>query len=185
MSDSDNRKIFGVIVECAKLTPEIFVKAIEEMTKDLNKPPQGKTSLNKLMQTGKVDNIEVNDSNIGSFAQIAKKYNLTYALKRIQEESGKKQYLWILCTGLLRNIRTSRHTKRKHCSVRKRFLKSKCRPTKWRMSAAEPKRENIKSNVPQNSLRGEYFVSKILLVCSKLFKMLHNAPQSILYGYGV
>ena len=29
-------------------------KAIEEMTKDLNKPPQGKTSLNKLMQTGKV-----------------------------------------------------------------------------------------------------------------------------------
>ena len=34
MSDSDNRKIFGVIVECAKLTPEIFVKAIEEMTKD-------------------------------------------------------------------------------------------------------------------------------------------------------
>ncbi len=93
MSDSDNRKIFGVIVECAKLTPEIFVKAIEEMTKDLNKPPQGKTSLNKLMQTGKVDNIEVNDSNIGSFAQIAKKYNLTYALKRIQEENGKKQYL--------------------------------------------------------------------------------------------
>lgn len=69
------------------------MKAIEEMTKDLNKPPQGKTSLNKLMQTGKVDNIEVNDSNIGSFAQIAKKYNLTYALKRIQEESGKKQYL--------------------------------------------------------------------------------------------
>lgn len=33
MSDSDNRKIFGVIVECAKLTPEIFVKAIEEMTR--------------------------------------------------------------------------------------------------------------------------------------------------------
>ena len=58
-----------------------------------DKQPQGKTSLNKLMKTGKVDSIEVNDSNIGSFAQTARKYNLTYALKRVQDENGKKQYL--------------------------------------------------------------------------------------------
>lgn len=94
MSDQESRKTLGVIVECMKLTPEIFTKAIEDMMKNLsNKQPQGKTSLNKLMKTGKVDSIEVNDSNIGSFAQTARKYNLTYALKRVQDENGKKQYL--------------------------------------------------------------------------------------------
>lgn len=94
MSDQESRKTLGVIVECMKLTPEIFTKAIEDMMKNLsNKQPQGKTSLNKLMKTGKVESIDVNDSNIGSFAQTARKYNLTYALKRVQDENGKKQYL--------------------------------------------------------------------------------------------
>ena len=94
MSDQESRKTLGVIVECAKLTPEIFTKAIEDtLSNPSNKQPQGKTSLNKLMKTGKVDSIEVNDSNIGSFAQTARKYNLTYALKRVQDENGKKQYL--------------------------------------------------------------------------------------------
>lgn len=94
MSDHENRRTLGVIVECAKLTPEIFAKAVEDMLKNItDKKPQGKTSLNKLMKTGKVDSIEVSDSNIGSFTQIAKKYDLTYALKRVQGENGKKQYL--------------------------------------------------------------------------------------------
>ncbi len=94
MSDIESRKTLGVIVECAKLTPEIFEKAIEDMLKNISdKNPQGKTSLNKLMKTGKVDSIEVSDGNIGSFTQTAKKYDLTYALKRVQDENGKKQYL--------------------------------------------------------------------------------------------
>lgn len=94
MSDRESRKTLGVMVECAKLTPEIFAKAIEDMLKNISdKNPQGKTSLNKLMKTGKVDSIEVSDSNIGSFTQTAKKYDLTYALKRVQDENGKKQYL--------------------------------------------------------------------------------------------
>ncbi len=94
MSDHENRRTLGVIVECAKLTPEILAKAIEDMLNNItNKQPQGKTSLNKLMKAGKVDNIEVSDSNIGSFSQTARKYDLTYALKRVQDENGKKQYL--------------------------------------------------------------------------------------------
>lgn len=94
MSDHENRRTLGVIVECVKLTPEIFTKAIEDMLKNIaNKQPQGKTSLNKLMKSGKVDSIEVSDSNIGSFSQTARKYDLTYALKRVQDENGKKQYL--------------------------------------------------------------------------------------------
>lgn len=93
MSDSESRKTLGVIVECAKMTPEIFAKAIEGLVKNAGKQPEGKTSLNKLMKTGKLDSIEVSDSNIGSFSQTARKYDLKYALKRIQNENGKKQYL--------------------------------------------------------------------------------------------
>lgn len=94
MADSENRKLIGIVVECAKMTPEIFEKAIEDMLKNIaDKNPQGKTSLDKLMKTGKVENIAVSDSNIGSFAKTARKYNLTYALKRTQTEGGKKQYL--------------------------------------------------------------------------------------------
>ncbi len=94
MLEHENKQVLGIIVECAKLTPEIFTKAIDDMLKNIsNKQPQGKTSLDKLMKAGKVDSIEVNDSNIGNFAQTARKYNLTYALKRIQGEDGKKQYL--------------------------------------------------------------------------------------------
>lgn len=94
MSDRENRKTLGIIVECAKLTPEMFQKAIDDMLKNIaNKQPQGKTSLKKLMKTGKVDNIEVSDDNIGSFTKTAKKYNLTYALKRVSDGNGKKHYL--------------------------------------------------------------------------------------------
>lgn len=94
MADSENRKTLGVIVECAKMTPEIFAKAVSEMINNMNSSQtEGKTSLNKLMKTGKLDSIEVSDSNIGSFSQTARKYDLTYALKRIQDENGKKQYL--------------------------------------------------------------------------------------------
>lgn len=94
MSDSENRKLLGIVVECTKMTPEIFEKAIEDMLSNIaNKNPQGRTSLDKLMKSGKVENIAVSDSNIGSFAKTARKYNLTYALKRTQTEDGKKQYL--------------------------------------------------------------------------------------------
>lgn len=31
MSDRENRKTLGIIVECAKLTPEMFQKAIDDL----------------------------------------------------------------------------------------------------------------------------------------------------------
>lgn len=94
MSYNENKKTLGVIIECAKMTPEIFAKAVSEMVSNMNSSQtEGRTSLNKLSKTGKLDSIEVSDSNIGSFSQTARKYDLTYALKRIQDDNGKKQYL--------------------------------------------------------------------------------------------
>lgn len=93
MADGDNRKILGVFVECAKMTPEIFAKAVSELANNTNKQSVGRTSLKKLETKGKLENIQVNDSNIGSFVKTARKYNLTYALKRTQNEDGKNLYL--------------------------------------------------------------------------------------------
>lgn len=62
MSDYENRKTLGVIIECAKMTPEIFAKVINEMTNNIEKnKTEGKTTLRKLMKTGKLDNIEVSE----------------------------------------------------------------------------------------------------------------------------
>jgi hypothetical protein len=94
MADRENRKTLRIMIECAKMTPEIFEKAINEMINNIsNHKSNGKTTLNSLLKDGKVDNIEVNDNNIGSFAKTARKYNLTYALKRTKAEDGRKCYL--------------------------------------------------------------------------------------------
>lgn len=94
MADLESRKTIGVIIECAKLTPEIFQQAIDDMLKNMTeKKSKGKTSLNALLKEGRVDSIEVTDNNIGNFTKTAKKYNLSFAIKRIQDKQGKKQYL--------------------------------------------------------------------------------------------
>lgn len=94
MADRENRKALGIMIECAKMTPEIFEKAINEMINNIsNHKSYGKTTLKRLLKNGEIDSIEVNDNNIGSFAKTARKYNLTYALKRTKAEDGRKCYL--------------------------------------------------------------------------------------------
>lgn len=94
MADRENRKTLGIMIECAKMTPEIFEKAINEMINNIsNHKSYGKTTLKRLLKNGEIDSIEVNDNNIGSFAKTARKYNLTYALKRTKAEDGRKCYL--------------------------------------------------------------------------------------------
>ena len=94
MADRENRKTLGIMIECAKMTPEIFEKAINEMINNIsNHKSYGKTTLKRLLKNGEIDSIEVNDNNIGSFAKTARKYNLTYALKMTKAEDGRKCYL--------------------------------------------------------------------------------------------
>lgn len=151
MSDSESRKTLGVIVECAKLTPEIFAKAIEDMIKNISdKQPQGKTSLNKLMKTGKVDSIEVNDSNIGSFAQTARKYNLTYALKRVQDENGKKQYLVCFHGRDLDTMQKAFQEYSYKQTHKKETLFNKFLHLKRKTNLAEANKRNTKKNVHQS-----------------------------------
>lgn len=98
MSDQVNKKIVGIVVECIKMTPEIFSKAISDtlngISQDNNKLGR-KISLNSLSKKGKVESIEVSESNIGSFSRVARKYNINYSLKRVkgQGENGKNLYL--------------------------------------------------------------------------------------------
>lgn len=93
--EQESRKTIGVIVECAKMTPEIFEKALSEMLQSIgnHQQPSGKTSLKQLFKQGKVESIAVDEKNIGGFSSIARKHDLTYALKRITAEDGSRKYL--------------------------------------------------------------------------------------------
>lgn len=154
MSDHENRRTLGVIVECVKLTPEIFTKAIEDMLKNIaNKQPQGKTSLNKLMKSGKVDSIEVSDSNIGSFSQTARKYDLTYALKRVQDENGKKQYLVCFNGKDLDTMQKAFQEYSYNQTHKKKTMFSRKKVSEIQVSA--PEHENERSRSKQKELKKE------------------------------
>ncbi len=154
MSDSENRKLIGMVVECAQMTPEIFEKSIEDMLSNIaNKNPQGKTSLNKLMKTGKVENIAVSDSNIGSFAKTARKYNLTYALKRTQTEDGKKQYLVCFHGKDLDTMQRAFKEYSYNQTHKKETLLSKKKISEIQMSA--PEHENKRSRQKQKERKKE------------------------------
>lgn len=92
--EQTDRKTLGIIVECAKMTPEIFEKALKDAVSNIgNHTPSGKITLNQLSKQGKIESIMVNENNIGGFSSIARKHNLTYALKRITADDGSRKYL--------------------------------------------------------------------------------------------
>lgn len=64
------------------LSDEIMQEVLSQFQKK-KVQKKGKISLNKLnkISNGKIENIEVNDKNIGSFIAIAKKYDINFSVK--------------------------------------------------------------------------------------------------------
>ena len=90
--DVDERTItFGF--RAGKVTAQMLVKAMKiflaqnktgmNKSKDVKSEP-GKISMRKLMEQsgGNISNIEVTDKNIKSFDRVARKYGITYSLKK-------------------------------------------------------------------------------------------------------
>jgi hypothetical protein len=97
MHEEVNEKSIAFTVKAGKMTAQVLMKA---MQKFLQRQKSGKTkstavkpgqiSMKELTaQTGgNVSNIEISKENIGSFDPIARKYGLTYTLKK----AGKDRY---------------------------------------------------------------------------------------------
>ena len=79
---STARKTLEVCFRAAKLTSDVFRQVLAEFNKG-NIKPKGKMSLKQLNahKHGKIDNIEVNDKNIGDFISTAAKYDINFAVK--------------------------------------------------------------------------------------------------------
>lgn len=78
----DSKKTIDVVIQATKLTVDIFRNAIYDLTTKRNYESRGNVRLGQLMKQGKLDSIEITDNNIKSFLDVAKKYDVSYALKR-------------------------------------------------------------------------------------------------------
>jgi len=78
----DSKKTIDVVIQATKLTVDIFRNVIYDLTTKRNYESRGNVRLGQLMKQGKLDSIEITDNNIKSFLDVAKKYDVSYALKR-------------------------------------------------------------------------------------------------------
>lgn len=78
----DSKKTIDVVIQATKLTVDIFRNVIYDLTTKMNYDSRGNVRLGQLMKQGKLDSIEITDNNIKSFLDVAKKYDVSYALKR-------------------------------------------------------------------------------------------------------
>lgn len=78
----DSKKTIDVVIQATKLTVDIFRNVIYDLTTKRNYESRGNVRLGQLMKLGKLDSIEITDNNIKSFLDVAKKYDVSYALKR-------------------------------------------------------------------------------------------------------
>jgi hypothetical protein len=78
----DSKKTIDVVIQVTKLTVDIFRNVIYDLTTKRNYESRGNVRLGQLMKQGKLDSIEITDNNIKSFLDVAKKYDVSYALKR-------------------------------------------------------------------------------------------------------
>lgn len=93
MSDEINEKTIGLIINGGKISARIFKKSLTALLRDIEQKDSmkrsrqirsyGKQSIQSLQkQNMELTNIEVTDKNIRSFERYARKYGITYALKK-------------------------------------------------------------------------------------------------------
>lgn len=78
----DSKKTVDVVIQATRLTTQILRDAAYDITTKTSYENRGNISIGQLMKQGKLDSIEITDNNIKSFLDVAKKYDVSYALKR-------------------------------------------------------------------------------------------------------
>lgn len=102
MTMDDSKKTVDVVIQATRLTTQVLRDAVYDITMKTNYDNRGNVSLSQLMEQGKLDSIEITDNNIRSFLDVAKKYDVSYALKR--DSSTLPPTYHVFFTG--RNIET-------------------------------------------------------------------------------
>lgn len=88
MQEEVTGKTVALIVDGAKMSEQLFEKAVKKFLEEVQKSKQpriyrGKQTLKQLAgQNAGLANIEISDKNIKAFAHVAKKYHVDFALKK-------------------------------------------------------------------------------------------------------
>ena len=88
MQEEVTGKTVALIVDGAKMSEQVFEKAVKKFLEEVQKSRQpkiyrGKQTLKQLAgQNVGLANIEISDKNIKSFTHVAKKYHVDFALKK-------------------------------------------------------------------------------------------------------
>ena len=95
MQDEINEKCVMVTVNTVKMTAEVLAESLTKIVQDLEERGnvnrardgtpatyRGKVLVRDLAKEGELSNIEITDGNIRSFEKHARKYGVTYALKK-------------------------------------------------------------------------------------------------------
>ena len=88
MQEEVTRGTVTLIVDGAKLSEQVFEKAVKKFLEEIQKSQKpkiyrGRQSLKQLAsQNAGLANIEISDKNIKVFSRVAKKYHVDFALKK-------------------------------------------------------------------------------------------------------
>lgn len=88
MQEEVTRGAVTLIVDGAKLSEQVFEKAVKKFLEEIQKSQKpkiyrGRQSLKQLAsQNAGLVNIEISDKNIKAFSRVAKKYHVDFALKK-------------------------------------------------------------------------------------------------------
>ena len=100
MQEEVTRGAVTLIVDGAKLSEQVFEKAVKKFLEEIQKSQKpkiyrGRQSLKQLAsQNAGLANIEISDKNIKAFSRVAKKYHVDFALKKdTSAEQPRYRYL--------------------------------------------------------------------------------------------
>jgi len=92
-SEQINEKCVALSTKGTKMTARVLAKLMLAVLNKAKKPPnkQGEQSLKSLAKSGaSLSDIEISNDNIGSFKKIARKYSISFSLKKDDSTSPPK-----------------------------------------------------------------------------------------------
>ena len=86
MQEELENKSVALTTKAAKITGKVLAKlmlaALKKMKESHDKPAEGKQSMKQLAKGGALSSVDITDDNIKAFDPVARKYNISYSLKK-------------------------------------------------------------------------------------------------------
>ena len=137
MQEEVTGKTVALIVDGAKMSEQVFEKAVKKFLEEIQKSKQpkiyrGRQTLKQLAgQNAGLSNIEISNKNIRAFTSVAKKYHVDFALKK-DTAAEQPRYLVFFksrdadaITAAFQEFASKRMGREKKPSIRERLTQAK------------------------------------------------------------